>query len=61
VTYSTDITALRNRMATGEPIEGDLEWCKRRLSVLEDWPDQLSLEQHKEVSQLRAWLLEWAE
>ncbi len=55
------ITALRNRMAAGEPIEGDLEWCKRRLSVLEDWPDQLSLEQHKEAGQLRAWLLEWAE
>ncbi len=55
------ITALRQRMAAGEPIEGDLAWCKRRLEVLNDWPDPLSLEQHKESVQLRAWLLEWAE
>ncbi len=55
------ITALRQRMAAGEPIEGDLEWCKRRLEVLNDWPDPLSLEQWKEHKLLGQWLLEWAE
>jgi hypothetical protein len=61
MTYSTDIAALRKRMAEGHPVEGDLEWCKRRLSVLNDWPDPLSLEQWKEHKLLGQWLLEWAE
>jgi hypothetical protein len=60
MTYSTDIAALRKRMAEGRPVEGDLEWCKRRLSVLNDWPDTLSREQHKEVGQLTEWLREYA-
>jgi hypothetical protein len=53
------ITALRKRLATGEAIKGDLNWCRRRLSVLEEWPEPLSLEQHKEAGQLRTWIAEY--
>jgi hypothetical protein len=48
-------------MANGEPIEGDLAWCRRRLTVLDTWPEPLSLEQHKETVQLREWIAEWPE
>lgn len=57
----TNIPALRKRLAHGEPAEGDLSWCRLRLSVLEGWPEPLSLEQHKEAGQLREWLVEYAD
>ena len=55
------IASLRKRLAQGEPIEGDLSWCRRRLAVLETWPEPLTLEQHKEAGQLREWIAEWPE
>lgn len=58
---SDSIKALHGRMAIGEPIDGDLSWCKRRLEVLEDWPDALNREQIAERGQLLEWLREYAE
>ena len=55
------IEQLRWRMANGAAIDGDLEWAKRRLEVLEEWPDDLDRNQVEETSVLRGWLLEYAE
>lgn len=54
-----DITQLRWRMSNGAPIDGDLDWCKRRLQVLEEWPDDLTREQQAEMVQLRTWIKEY--
>lgn len=58
---ATSIEALRKRMAAGEPIEGDLSWCRRRLTILDDWPEPLNRQQIAEVAQLNEWLKEYAE
>ncbi len=56
-----DIAALRRRMALGEPVEGDVSWCRRRLKALDEWPVELTYAQTQEYEQLQSWLLEYAE
>jgi hypothetical protein len=55
-----DITALRKRMAEGRPIDGDLNWLRRRKDVLAEWPEPLSREQELEMRQIETWLTEYA-
>lgn len=54
-----DITKLRWRMTNGAPIDGDLEWCQRRIQVLEEWPEELNRSQTIELTQLRTWVKEY--
>ena len=58
---TSSVDATRKRMALGEPVDGDLAWCRRRLEVLAEWPDALNREQLAEQKQLMAWTREYAE
>ncbi len=50
------VEQIRNRMAAGEPIDGDVAWCKQRLRALWDWPEPLTEAQAAEFDQLVKWL-----
>lgn len=50
------IEQIRKRMAAGEPIDGDVSWCKQRLRALKEWPEPLDEAQAVEVDQLVKWL-----
>ena len=55
------ITAVRKRLSHGEPVEGDLSWCRQRLRALNEWPVPLSIEQMGELRQVQEWIREYSE
>jgi hypothetical protein len=53
------VDQIRKRLETGEPTGSDLWWAKRRLQVLEEWPEELTRQQRDEMSDLRRWIREY--
>lgn len=54
------VEQIRKRMAAGQPIDGDLSWCRQRLKALQHWPEALDTAQATEVDTLVRWIEEHA-
>ena len=47
-----DVKKIRERLQDGEGTEADYTWAKRRLTVLAEWPDELTIDQKREQEHL---------
>lgn len=50
------VEQIRKRMAAGEPLDGDVAWCRQRLKALNEWPEALDFTQCVELDTLVRWI-----